>query len=349
MRKVSLFMVLSFATMSLIFVQCKKEEPANQTKPEVLTDAMVTAKIKAFNERLKSATKTDAPMAIDDAVWNIEAALNYNFCRADLPQGNTYEDSLFVEFSVINGMLAFADITSAYQQSVEKLQIMLKKENAHAIVVDVMPLQTSGLFKAKVTFVVGDGVAKKNVTYPNDFGTTDYWRWSWNLGKCDGTCSPDDARSQLAYWLNSGFSYLPGQYFTDVAEVIAGIDPYSNTFKNTNDQTPNDNYLDYKIFINSRQGINGNGNTINLPNFLDNYDPGACISPDEMNFYKWSMRDIAVNYSTNGGIRPLGKSIVNYSITGFCQFYYINGVDVLYWTSHRMHVNYGILHTGQQG
>jgi len=304
-------------------------------------DQAVEARIKWFNQAIQQ--KQGQPMTVNDAIWNIEAALNYNYCHVELPQGNTYQDSIFIEYLLNDGKLDFCNVENAYQQAKAKLLNLIKKESFHAIVVDVKPLQISDVFKAKITFLVGDGVLNKYVTYPNSFGSNDNWRWGMTQGKCNGTEFGIDARHQIMYWLNSGLSYIPGQYFTDIVSVDAILQ--GNNFINTNDNVPEDNYLDYLIFINRKFGVNGDL----LTNFYPTLTPGYCISYEEMNFYAWSYRNIAINTPANGGIRPANKNIINYTVDGYFIFYCEqNNCTYLKQVAHKLTVKYGILHIGNQ-
>jgi hypothetical protein len=293
--------------MSLIFVQCKKEEPANQTKPEVLTDAMVTAKIKAFNERLKNVTKTDAPMAIDDAVWNIEAALNYNFCRADLPQNNDYRDSLFIEIPVVNGMLAFSDIANAYQQAAEKLQSMLKSTTTHAVVVDVMALkQENNALKTKITFIISDekeSNSAKDVEYHT-------------------------AATQIKNYINSNMVPLPqGWYYTNIETAYdcgpTGI--YSQGCLNPNWDGQYENYYRYLMFFNE-----------------DNYPSyHTYLNSTEMSFYQSGTITFMNMYTTSYGPRPVGKRAISITLIG--DAIYAGDYTIII---HHGDFTYGIPHSG---
>lgn len=49
----------------------------------------VMEKIEAFKNRLAkiengTLSKTDAPMVVEDAIWNIEALMNFRYCQAQL-------------------------------------------------------------------------------------------------------------------------------------------------------------------------------------------------------------------------------------------------------------------------
>ncbi|MCX7863192.1 MAG: hypothetical protein N2449_09395 [Bacteroidales bacterium] len=337
MKKV-FFVILAGGIM---FTACKKEiinTPSASFNP--YDDKAVEARIKDFNQKLQQ--KSGESMTIEDAVWCIEAALNYNFCRLNNLNGELIEDSILVEYPLINNRLNFDDVKNFYICAEKTLNTHLKNENYNVIVIDIVPHISNDLLNAKIYFTFCLVNNSKFITYPNSFSSSDYWRWSWGIGKCDGSITTSDARYQLEYWLNSGLYYNSKQFFTDIVEKTADVDPFSNRFKNTNDTVPNDNFLDYKIFINSRQGIDANGNLVNQTSFINNTYPGPCISPQELNFYKWSYRSVALNDSINDGIRPQGKDVILYKISGFSQSYYPN---ILYWNTHRLRVKYGILHT----
>jgi len=303
-------------------------------------DQAVEARIKAFNQSLQQ--KQGEPMTVNEAVWNIEAALNYNYCHVELPQGETFVDSLILELPVDNDKIEFCNVENAYQQAEAKLKHILKKDY-HAIVIDVEPLQTSDVFKTKITFILGDAVVKKSVSFPNSFGTDDYWRCGFGYGKCDGTFYlVKDATTEIQYWLNSNFNYIPGQYFTDIEHQFVEPNENTNAYLNPNDAIPNDNYLDYLLFINRKFDLSGNL----LPNFYE-LPPYYCISPEEMNFYTWNYRAIAINTPSQGGVRPPNKNVIHYWVQALPLFYIDPQTGCMRRKTnyHQLTVEYGILHT----
>ncbi len=216
-----LFFVILSAGLMLSACKKDKEMPTNNGfNPH--DDKAVEARIKSFNQSLQQ--KQGEPMTVSDATWNIEAALNYNYCRTDLQQGLTSQDSIFFEMPVSDGTVSFSNVSEAYNQAVAKIQTLLKGENLHLVVIDVKPLQTEGIFKAKIFFMASKDITNesKDVLFTN-------------------------AASQISYYIAT---HMPaGYYYTDVEHFPvlpywyqAGINP------NWNGQYIN--YYYYRMFNN---------------------------------------------------------------------------------------------------
>ena len=270
-----LFFVILSAGLMLSACKKDKEMPTNNGfNPQ--DDKAVEARIKSFNQSLQQ--KQGEPMTVSDATWDIEAALNYNYCKADLKQGLTSQDSIFFEMPVNDGTVSFSNVSEAYNQAVAKIQTLLKGQNLHLVVIDVKPLQTEGIFKAKIFFM-----ASKDITNESKdvYFTT--------------------AATQIAYYINMNMVPLPNDgYYTDI-ETVENIYPYNYSgCVNPNWTGPYINYYSYLMFYNEEQA----------PLYHTQ------LSSSEISFYEAGTCTFMNTYTTSGGPRPVGKRVTSISLWG---------------------------------
>jgi len=262
-----LFFVILSAGLMLSACKKDKEMPTNNGfNPH--DDKAVEARIKSFNQSLQQ--KQGEPMTVSDATWDIEAALNYNYCKADLKQGLTSQDSIFFEMPVNDGTVSFSNVSEAYNQAVAKIQTLLKGQNLHLVVIDVKPLQTTGVYKAKVTFVVSNDAANES---KDVYFTT--------------------AATQIAYYINMNMVPLPNNgYYTDI-ETVEDISAltYESACINPNWDGQYYNYYYYLMYYNES----------------DHFMYHTSLSSSEISFYETGTCTVMNTYTTSGGPRPVGK------------------------------------------
>jgi len=281
MRKISLLLAVGLIITAAMFIRCTKEKgstPLSQVTSGALSDAQVEAKIKAFNEKMQATPKSDETMTVDDAVWTVEAALNYNYCRTGMPRENLFVDSIFVSIPVAGNLIGFSDAADAYQQGVTKLLSLLKSDALNPVVVDVKPLTQAGnMFNLKITFVISD---KKE---PNASKDVEY----------------HTAADQIEYWINWNMQVF--DYYTDVETIYDLPDNYSYCVNPNWDNTPN--YYQYLMFYN----FYWYGHSNNFHEYL---------STAEITFYKNGTRTYMNTYTTSNGPRPTGKVAISVEIWG---------------------------------
>ncbi|NSW46620.1 MAG: hypothetical protein HPY79_12495 [Bacteroidales bacterium] len=270
-----LFLLLLAGGIMITACKKDKEMPTNSVfNPH--DDKAVEARIKAFNQSLQQ--KQGEPMTVNDAIWNIEAALNYNYCRTGLPQGLVSQDSLFIEMPVNDGTLSFTNVSEAYNQAASKIQSLLKNSNQHLVVIDVKPIQTTNYFKAKVYFMISND--DTNIAKDVHFTT---------------------AATQIKNYINSNMAALPnGGYYTNV-ETVEDVNPLTYPCCiNTNWTGPYVNYYYYLMFYNYE----------GAPLYHTQ------LSSAEMSFYTNGTTTVMNTYTTSGGPRPVGKRIITINLWG---------------------------------
>ena len=201
--------------ISIVFTACNKDTSLTKVKNIDPTEQ----KILNFKEKMKTGDKSGETMTIEDAVWNIEAALNYTHCNTGENEEVIGINSVFVTVNVSDdGEMNFNDITTVYNQLNADLVNMLGGNTMR--VADIEFVETtdkSGEQNLKLTVVETKG----GFTHLTTFGPDDYWRFSELKGKCDGSFfGTKDAVTQLNVKANAMTAYPNGHvYVTDVEEI----------------------------------------------------------------------------------------------------------------------------------
>lgn len=296
--------VLVLFVISLIaFQSCNKDTSLTEQEQIDPTEQ----KILNFKEKMKKGDKSGETMTIEDAVWNIEAALNYTHGYHETAEVILI-DSIFVPINISeNEDVVFSDVIAAYNQ-IENGLINILGDNNMSIA-DIEFIQNSdksGESTLKMTTIV------KGVI-PNllNFGETDYWKPFWG-GKCgayEGQYTDRSALTEIPRKANLLRAYPVNGYITDISTV---------------DFFPYDNY-DYQDYLFYQSGHN------NVVPFEQ-----ACLNPTEMNYWLAKIKLLASDYT------PTGKEIVGYNMdwAGY------DVVDGPWYYTHTGHISYGIFHSG---
>ncbi len=330
---ISLFVAIgAFAT---IFYSCKKNtDPINNPTLSQTTgtnDDQVKAKIQKFISDVKRTDKsTLSAMSIDEVIWNVEAAMNYSYCRADLKYENPSESLKEVSISLNQqGTTDFENVAALYNTAVTAINNHINTISGakHFILVDIEKIaETGSNLTLKIKSVVGIEGSAKSIEGYYPWLSTDNRFWNGS-GSCTGT-TYSDACASIRSWVNSYFSFIQGTYFTDLETKIAS----AANFRRPGDATV-DNILDYRMFAQDS----------NLPNF----DLCLTYTPNnELNVYSQGTLDVANNLAPNG-VRP-SMSKYPISVTGIWGIHYTQyPYNNAYY--HQAYISYGVPHSGGGG
>jgi len=252
----------------LMFSSCKKDqEPV--TNPSVnqnvsttqLTDEQVEAKIKDFIAKVKSDDKSTESMSVEDAVWNIEAALNYTFCVNEVDLVMNSEE--IIEYNIDNeGTIDFSRIIAIYNELKEKAE-ELKQKKQYISVIDI------DTENAYVSYTIAQKSTNKNTNYLAPISGD----WKWHNGDCSGGNASQDALTKIKGAITYALVYEAGTYWTGINPRLLRADDYPNP----NDvPTQPDNYRDNLLFK-RMTGYTG---------YTD------CIDNATINWYKYKIWDL---------------------------------------------------------
>ena len=188
---------------------------------------------------------------------------------------------------------------------------------SHFVVADIALKSNNGnvaIFKMTFTLAETDNGAKTL----QPFGSTDYWNWANNYGKCNGYQGTGDAAQQIQQRVNANQTFPSGTYFTDVV-IIPNVNLY--TYQMTG-VSPGDNSCDFLMFYNQES----------WPNFH------SCIPPNEMNYHMNGTQTVFYRYQSAGGPRPAGKTPISIYLYGE---QILSIPTVIY---HSGNFNYGVPH-----
>ncbi len=253
MKKIKRITLLSMCAI-MIFTSCKKE---SNLAPENCTDNQTTQKLIDFKSKLVS--KDGNSLNIESATWSLEGLLNYENANNEHNLNNLihYYDTL--SFNLPNTTITYTELNELYSLLVKKLNIHQQiTPNSKFDLIDLEIMQTNN--QTNVIMVSSTGVEISKLQY-NPFTSTDYWRWGFNQGKCDGTCVGSDAADQLKYRFNNPVNvHLVIGYYTG----IVSRNEYFNSHP-----LPDGRYI---MFMTTGPGSSPG-------------TPGPCISPEELNFF----------------------------------------------------------------
>ncbi len=133
------FGLATLITTSLIIYSCQKEnsgidKSVNQTE-QSLKDSQLEKRIIAFRDKIDLIRENPTlksgsdPMDVDSAIWYIEATSNLTYGDASFKTEEFIVDSAFIEVSVTNGQILWADVQAAYDQVID----ILSEHNANII------------------------------------------------------------------------------------------------------------------------------------------------------------------------------------------------------------------------
>lgn len=290
-----------FGLSLLVFNACQKDmqNKLADTQENVYwsaEDLKIKNSILKFQNKINNNTfKSGETLSIDSTIWYIEALMNYNYATPDSSYAKLITDTNFyLEIPIDNEKINFDDISVAFNSVDEYILNYL----------DEIPSEVKFMIACDVSIeqnnMKGDGSSiKLFLYYGADFITNpgiytpfqeyDYWTWTSLSGDDGGYCGgpyigqdvDTGADKEIQYKVNNPNAInndIPLSTYIVETEIIY-VDP--QYYINPNDDIPEDNWLDYLMFI-QRDNPYTQG--------YDGYH--SCMEPIEMNFYLQGILDI---------------------------------------------------------
>jgi hypothetical protein len=357
MKKVYVTIAFISAIGMLLFLGCSKENEQKETEQQKVfqpseQDLQIEGKILAFKQKLDYVRENpnlksgEDDLTIDEAVWNIEALVNYTYADASADFYTIVNDSVSITVNLIEGRVAINDIIAAYDQIVDSLSAKYNQILSTEKQLMIADVSVKEINEVAVVFEVNSAISSGILNPGGWFGVNDIWFYGMadynNGGYCggiyNGTHTNDDAAEQIQRKIMFRRSLPSGhRYFIDIKEVY--VDGQNNELIyepnsqepilcgccdiiNPNDPIQNDNYYDRLVFFNWAYYQNFHG----------------CLSKDEMNFYLGSMEDIIYDMVFECFADELSGKIFS-DCNMYWGLYVINGAVTYY---HTNSIHYGI-------
>lgn len=302
---------LLIATIALS--SCSKETDPSNKHTELNKPSKTTKLILDFKEKLN--LKSIATLENDSATWYLEGLLNFENANNTHNLGylEFFNDTLVLSTSGTS--IDMDDLNTAYAYFTQKLNQISQQQNNPDFKFDLVNLEilTSNLKNGETKITMNASGGQNLVGVYLAFGDTDYWRWGWDLGICEGGHIGTDAADMLELRFNNpaaGVNPLPG-YFTEVETRVAW-------FSATQWYDPNYTlgWMPQKLFY-----ANGTGN---------NPNPEPCLSPNDLNYYLSKFDEI------KNSLKPVNKQFKNVEVEE--DFYTSTGT----WSrGHDYYLNFG--------
>jgi hypothetical protein len=340
----------------LLFFGCSKEVEQKDTEQQKLfqpseQDLLIEGKILAFKQKLDYVRENpnlksgEEDLTLEEAVWNIEALVNYTYADATAEFNSIVHDSVSITVNLVDGKVAISDLTAAYDQIVDSLSIkynQIQSTEKQLMIADISLKESNG---TTAVLTVNSGISEGGSNPFAWFDVNDIWWFGMgnlnNGGYCGGiynlTHKNDDAGEQIQRKIMIRRSLPVGhRYFIDIKEVYSdGLELYivyeRNTpdelececcdINNPNDPIPNDNYYETLVYF----------NTEDHPNFH------GCLEQLEMNFYLASMEEIIYDMAFQCFPNELAGKIFADCNMDWNMVYY--NEDLIY--SHRNYIHFG--------
>jgi hypothetical protein len=219
---------------------------------------LTTQKLIEFKNKLNS--KDGSFLSLEDATWNLEGLLNYENANNhhDMKDIIHQYDTLVYNFQSLK--ISFSELGVIYSDLNHRLDQHLQL-NPHSTF-DLIDLETVQSYnQVEIIMISAIGQPNTKLQY-NPFISTDYWRWGWSLGKCDGTLVGSDAAQQLKVRFNNPVGSFVSGYYTNVE--MKSVHPINYPDPNSPST--------YMMFLASGIGEYPQANP-------------PCISPNDLNYY----------------------------------------------------------------
>jgi hypothetical protein len=300
--KIKLVTFISLLAMGIIIlIQCRKEDSSKMKPddPSIDQDEMIQRsreivnKINCFKISLSSPQRENEEFEIDSALWYWETTINYDYSFPDSSYYRVvYFTSNFSTPILESNKISEENLNDTYNRIEDSLTMHYNSINytfKHLVVADVREDSVGGstLFTT-VYYVFG----VNSGTYAS-FGTTDYWYWGWDLGRCNGsgTGAHSDGSDELAARLNNPNPPIgPDIRFDEIEFVLT--DPFEW-------EVTNNPYGDFRIFYDGGYGANPPSE--------------PCMIPNELTYYLWEGHDLIYDYPPDG-MRVPGKDFISITI-----------------------------------
>ena len=326
--------------VAFVCVGCKKEKETAKpidSAPTIEQDGM-NAYLKDFKERMQSSEKANETLNLEDAIWHLEAVLNYSYANAGNQITDIKCDTFIYTIQTLGDEMNLTQINDAFNDLSEDIEIAFNKSNLPNK--NILSIQTEFENNAKTnTINVKNIVTTSGVSTVNMwFDETDYWNeyyedfgnGSHGGGKCGpyagegrNSGAPHELTKKLNMRLPSYAHLSRSGYFTDIQTFEISPIPIDYGYEYDEFLTDENSPCLYKIYCNSNIDY-------------DPYStPNGCIPPEDMNYYLSKGPEIIAHY------QPEGKVIIS------ARYYFnvIVGFNRSGTTFHVLEVRYGIFHS----
>ncbi len=358
MKKIIKLSIIAAVAFFIAFSCTKENQLSEENQENNIVDQEISAadkqtqqKILDFKKRVKNNEKAGGEISAGEALWCIEAALNYTFCMDAGPAVDPETDTNSIQFTLNdNGQVEFSDVAIAYitlAGNMANRQAQLEANEREFKIVDVKDITTpgqlnSGIIVMKISAVTGvmsgdgNGSARSQLY---TFGEDDNWYYGGGLGMYPTGYEGWDAARLFSNVMNYGEPMpdplskpVPGGYFTDVETYTITDGDILAYYQNTGPHGDTlDNTLDYLVFY--RCAANNGGEEPDLVLWYEPYD--------QMNFYMQNIQTIKVSLDHDFG--PMGKSFHSCKVNDR-EYENANGELLEIW--HELEFHYGIFHEG---
>ncbi|NOX48629.1 MAG: hypothetical protein GXO89_16805 [Chlorobi bacterium] len=293
MKRIIYLTSIILAGAMISFFSCTKEKVNEQTNQiqrfqENANDGFVV-KVLKFKQRMDYVHqhpeyKDGGEMLTDSAVFYMEAALNFVYGYNNLPPGDveTRTSTLDIPDAAVLTTDQIAGKLNEIVQEVASQYNDVQLPGKHLTAVDLKLTDVNGDKQVQVTSAVKGN--NGTVDIPHD------WWYGLNYGTCDNSnIFEGDAGQRLQFWINEEFTDTPPEnciyMFFDIETENIYQNDIINDYLNTNDETEDDNYLDYLLYY---------SNQVFTPVWDDSV---KCLSANiEMPFYRSSYSSIVSGF-----------------------------------------------------
>ena len=308
--------LMAFAIITAVF-SCKKEIPLKDQSRQYsthrhsnLSDAEIEDLIIEFKILIDEPEGKD-PVEIGEAIWLLDATLNYTYSYSNMRFTDLYKDSAEFAVQFPNPDIEASVLSNLFMQISDSLSdhyAAVSSDSKHLIDVSLfldIDGDGNGVLKA-YSFI---GTLENEEIISQNYGSTDYWHWAWGLGKCGGYSGGTglDAAKILSRYQDYTVPYpveSNAERTICINKVFAlNIMPFSY-------QTQSNPYGDFRLFA------------VVSP---INHQP--CISPDEMTYYQSQLsyiKDDLAPASTDVFVYEVKPGISLCSGTDSWKYHFIN-------------------------
>lgn len=324
-------LLLTFIISSFAIISCKKEQKTNSPLSIQANDLKLAKMLTNFKERGMSHLKSATEMTIDSAIWYISATANFTYGDASRETENTWTDSCFITLILNNGKISESDVYNKYEAVIDSLKAIYQAKNEEnkqllAVIVAAQNLNENALI-CKVTSVFAYTPPSLPSCTFNSIDSYCFWYlWQYHpicAGPNTNSTLVTDAAEETQKRIMRCKSVPSGNsWYEQIPDGIKHIDdpllyPVNPAFPISNSRWAH-------LYWNSSQYSNFDG----------------CIPPVDLNFYKSKTEELIYNDTQNGGIRPVGSSLIDIDMWGCIK---ISQQDFTLYM-HQAVVRYGILH-----
>lgn len=253
-------------------------------KDETTEDRIISFKNKVKQFDVNKANNSIDYILLEDAIWDIEAMLNYDHADAGRSFDEIEHHTRTINFALKNDKITEKDLIKLYNLiGIEYRNIIndqkFQSKDGHIVYIDIHKNEENMAKNKNVNYInitIARGLTvtneKKLVRRVNE---TDYWH-PVGPGKCgpyEGQNTNQYGCDRLEQLVTRRIDLPQGCHYTNIITVdYSTLSQYDIYISNPNDNIPNDNNRDYLLFAMNK----------NFPN----YNGWYCMSPDDMRFYR---------------------------------------------------------------